>query len=93
MAFEFKDGTITAHHELDELKLVYRVLHESLLKHFDLMDTRFLHQLQHFLHECARKEGIDASDHSQWDRWLGNEDALPCEERVSRREVLREKYS
>ena len=91
MAFEFKNGKIAAEHELDELKLVYRVLHESLRKHLDLMDTKFLQQLQHFLHECARKEGIDASDHTQWDRWLGNPDALPCDIRVSRRETLRKK--
>lgn len=91
MPFEIKEGKIRAEHELEELKLVYRVLHQNLREHLDLMDTNFLQQLQHFLHERAREEGVDASDHGQWDRWLGNNDAPPCDVRVSRRTTLRNK--
>lgn len=91
MAFEIRNGRIIAEHELEELKLVYRVLHENLRGHLELMDTDFLQQLQRFLHECARDQGVDASDHGQWDRWLGNEEAQPCDVRVSRRTVFRNK--
>jgi hypothetical protein len=53
-----------------DLKLVYRVLHEHLLDHPDLMDSTFFQSLQTLLHRQARGEGVDLSDHAEWDRWL-----------------------
>jgi hypothetical protein len=52
------------------------------------MDSSFLHDLQGALQELARREGIDATDHGAWDAWLGNEDALSCEERMAGRHAL-----
>lgn len=75
---------------VDEMKLIYRVLHANLAQHIELMDSSFLHDLQRALQALARSEGIDATDHGAWDAWLGNEDALPCEERVAGRQVLSE---
>jgi hypothetical protein len=60
---------------LRDLKLVYRVLHQHLLEHPDLMDSTFFQALQSHLHRQARGEGIDLTDHAQWDRWLEAEDA------------------
>ncbi|MBI4447311.1 MAG: hypothetical protein HY645_15570 [Acidobacteria bacterium] len=90
MTFKHENSQVVARHNLQELKLIYRVLHQHLAEHIELMDTDFLLQLQMFLQGQAREEGIDASDHSLWDRWLGNE-AVPCESRVRRRYGLRRK--
>ena len=57
---------------LEELKLVYRVLHRHLTQHVELMDTRFFGELQSFLHKQAQAEGVDIGDHGAWDEWLGN---------------------
>ena len=39
------------------------------------MDTRFLIELQNFLHAQASADGVDTANHSEWDAWLGNTDA------------------
>ena len=75
---------------VDEMKLIYRVLHANLAQNIELMDSAFLHSLQTALQELAGREGIDATDHGAWDAWLGNEDAASCEERVAGRQVLSE---
>jgi hypothetical protein len=56
---------------LNELKLVYRVLHRSLLDETELMDSTFLSELQAHLQRAARSDGVDTSDHSAWAGWLG----------------------
>tara|TARA_Y100000310_G_scaffold337381_1_gene424321 strand:- start:586 stop:801 length:216 start_codon:yes stop_codon:yes gene_type:complete len=53
-----------------DLKLVYRTLHGSLMGNIDLMDSEFLEQLQTWLRTVASADGINTSDHSQWDAWL-----------------------
>jgi len=73
---------------LSDLKLVYRVLHANLRDNLELLDCRFLDELQARLQEQARSEGVDVGDHSAWDAWLGNPNAVPCEDRVRRRETL-----
>lgn len=75
---------------LAEQKLVYRVLHGSLVKSPELMDSRFLHDLQSRLQKAAQAEGVDVSDHGAWDAWLGNE-AVPCEVRLENRKVINQK--
>jgi hypothetical protein len=55
-----------------DLKLVYRTLHAQLLEQPELMDSAFLNELQLWLQTLAKLDGIDLSDHAQWDRWLGN---------------------
>ena len=64
------------HYPSSELKLVYRVLHSSLMKHIDLMDSELLNDLQTLLRERATADGVDTSDHGAWDAWLG---AAPTE--------------
>jgi len=76
-----------AHFELNELKLVYRVLHQHLMEHIELMDADFFEHLQRWLQTAAGGQGVDVSDHSQWDAWLGNRHTA-CEERVSQRTVI-----
>jgi hypothetical protein len=72
---------------LAEQKLIYRVLHASLMEHPELMDSQFLHDLQRGLQRQAQDEGVDVADHGSWDRWLGN---LPvaCEVRVGKRRTI-----
>lgn len=55
---------------VNELKLVYRVLHGALLDEVELMDSAFLSQLQAHLQRAARTDGVDTSDHGAWDAWL-----------------------
>lgn len=71
----------------DDLKLVYRALHAHLAEHLELMDSDFFEGLQSHLQGLARAEGVDVTDHSRWDRWLGQE-TPPCSERVAGRRLL-----
>ena len=73
--------------EVDELKLVYRVLHRNLMDNLPLMDTGFLTELQRWLQFRAGRDGVDVADHAQWDAWLGGTH-ISCEDRVARRRVL-----
>ena len=73
---------------VDELKLVYRLLHAQLTTHLELLEGDFLHDLQGYLQQQARAAGVDLSDHGQWDAWLGNS-YVSCEERMKGRETLR----
>lgn len=70
-----------------DLKLVYRTLHGSLMDNIDLMDSEFLEELQTWLRAVASSDGIDTSDHGQWDSWLGGR-PVPCADRVARRRNL-----
>ena len=74
--------------QIDELKLVYRVLHRNLMENMELMDTDFLQGLQSWLQFRAGRDGIDIADHAQWDAWLGGQ-VVSCEERVAQRTVLK----
>lgn len=88
MSFQIRGEAVVAALELRDLKLVYRVLHAQLAGHPDLLDTHFLIELQKFLHARARKDGVDVSDHGAWDRWLGNDAAPACEQRVANRRAI-----
>ena len=72
---------------LAEQKLIYRILHASLIDHVELMDSEFLHDLQRGLQKQAQTEGVDVADHGAWDAWLGNV-PVPCEVRVGKRRTL-----
>ena len=67
-----------AAHSMEELKLVFRLLHNQLTTAPELMDTHFLGELQDFLHAQAQADGVDPTDHGAWDRWLGYMDARAC---------------
>jgi hypothetical protein len=70
MGFVQRGETVAAAHSLHDLKLVYRHLHQSLSRAPELMDCDFLLELQEFLHQTAVQEGVDTTDHGQWDSWL-----------------------
>ena len=72
---------------LGERKLVYRVLHASLTRHPELMDTTFLDALQADLQRHAATDGVDVADHGAWDAWLGNA-PVSCAVRVAGRVVI-----
>lgn len=63
--------SLLSHYSVDELKLVYRVLHAALPENPELMDSLFLEELQSYLQTCAKSEGVDVSLHAQWAAWLG----------------------
>ncbi len=88
MSFEKRGEAVIGAHNLEELKLVYRVLHRHLAKHTELMDTHFLIELQNFLHAQAAVQGVDTANHGEWDEWLGNTDAEPCDRRLRRRSAI-----
>jgi len=88
MSFEQRGEAVVGAHDLEELKLVFRVLHRHLPENPDLMDTHFLIELQRFLHGVAQEDGVDIADHSAWDRWLGYMDAASCESRVAGRRTI-----
>ena len=88
MSFEERGEAVIGAHSLEELKLVYRVLHRYLAKHTELMDTHFLIELQNFLHARASADGVDTANHSSWDAWLGNTDAEPCDRRLRKRRTI-----
>jgi hypothetical protein len=74
-------------YSLAEQKLVYRVLHASLMDQPALMDSGFLQDLQRGLQRAAQAEGVDVADHGAWDAWLGNT-PVACELRVANRRVI-----
>lgn len=88
MAFEVKGDQVRFDAAVEDLKLVYRVLHRHLGENLELMDSEFLDALQTALQQKAQAEGVDVGHHGAWDLWLGNEDVPTCEERVKRRRVL-----
>ena len=59
-------------YSLDELKLIYRLLHSQIPEHMALMDSQMLHDLQAYLQQQAGKDGIDVSLHGEWAAWLNN---------------------
>ncbi|HCP47199.1 MAG TPA: hypothetical protein DIU15_14245 [Deltaproteobacteria bacterium] len=75
-----------SHYDLTELKLIYRVLHSQLMDHLDLMDAQLFEDMQTWLQTVARKEGVDVSDHKQWDAWLGDEQTK--EDHIGRHRTL-----
>ncbi len=74
-------------YSVNELKLVYRILHKNLTMHLELMDTDFLSDLQSLLQKKAVGDGVDIGDHGAWDAWLGNE-AITCQIRNENRSQL-----
>ncbi len=90
MSFEERADAVVAALDAEELKLVYRVLHQHLGDHPELMDTDFLIELQNYLQRQAKAAGVDISDHSAWDRWIGHENATSCDIRNRNRRVIGE---
>jgi len=74
-------------YDVEDLKLIYRVLHRHLAQHTELLDSDFFTDLQRHLQQKAMAEGVDVSDHAAWDAWLGNT-AVSCGVRMERRSTL-----
>jgi hypothetical protein len=72
---------------IDELKLIYRVLHRQLTQFPELIDSVLFHELQGHLQKQAIRDGVDIADHGAWDAWLGNE-AVSCAVRMQNRAVI-----
>ena len=62
--------TTLAQYDLQELKLIYRLLHLQLPQHPQLIDSELLQELQTYLQQRANQDGVDISHHAQWARWL-----------------------
>ncbi|MEE9273804.1 MAG: hypothetical protein V3V62_00665 [bacterium] len=88
MTFEVKKETVRFDAEVDDLKLVYRVLHRHLTENLDLMECAFFDALQSALHQKAQEEGVDIGHHTAWDLWLGHETPVTCEERLKGRRTF-----
>jgi hypothetical protein len=73
--------------DASDLKLIYRTLHASLMDNVELMDSDFFTDLQIWLRTLAASEGVDTSNHSLWDAWLGAA-AVSCEQRLEGRRKL-----
>jgi len=71
-------------YSVNELKLVYRILHKNLATHIELMDADFLSDLQSLLQKKAVGDGVDIGDHGAWDAWLGNK-VISCQIRNENR--------
>jgi hypothetical protein len=72
---------------IEELKLIYRILHRQLVQHTELLDAQLFEDLQTHLQKRAMFEGIDIGDHGAWDAWLGNE-VVDCSARMVNRMVI-----
>lgn len=59
-------------YDLAELKHIYLILHAALPDHPPLMDSELLQDLQTWLQQMAKMEGVDVSHHAQWATWLNN---------------------
>jgi hypothetical protein len=75
---------------LSQLKSVYlalfRQLHAKTADAFDVFDEDdMLLTLQAYLQERAAAAGVDGTNHSEWDRFLGVNDAPSCETRFNDR--------
>jgi hypothetical protein len=85
MEIQEKNGRVELSCSLDEVKEVYRGLFQTLRSSggdaFDESDL--LLDLQLFLQRKAREAGVDATVHVNWDRFLGYERPVPCEERYA----------
>ena len=57
-------------YDLPELKLIYRLLHNQLPQQPQLLDSELLQDLQTYLQQQAKHDGVDVSHHAQWARWL-----------------------
>ncbi|MFN0138195.1 MAG: hypothetical protein ACKVS9_18985 [Phycisphaerae bacterium] len=75
---------------LSQLKKMYvalfRQLHTGGIDAFDALDEDdMLITLQTYLQRRAREAGVDCTNHSEWDAFLGIQDAPSCEVRFAAR--------
>jgi len=68
--------TALVQYPLQELKLIYRLLHAQLPQQPQLLDSELLQELQTYLQQQAKQDGVDISHHAQWARWLEADNPL-----------------
>ena len=84
------DDAVQLSVSLNQLKTLYvaifRQLHAAGAAAFDALDEDdMLLTLQTYLQRKAREAGVDATNHSEWDAFLGVRDAPSCEQRFADR--------
>jgi len=57
-------------YSIEELKLIYHLLHTQMPQHTQLISSDLLQDLQDYLLQQARNEGIEVAEHKQWNNWL-----------------------
>jgi len=62
---------------IEELKLIYNILHNQFPTHTELMNSELLQDLQHYLLTKAEASGVEVSQHSGWANWLITDKATP----------------
>lgn len=70
MSFQLRGEAVMAACDLNELKLIYKVLHSQLREVPELMETQFVIELQTFLQNRAGDDGVDVGVHGDWENWL-----------------------
>lgn len=68
--------TALTQYKLQELKLIYRLLHAQLPQQPQLLDSELMQDLQTHLQQQAVNDGVDVSHHAQWARWLETDSLL-----------------
>lgn len=87
---EREDGELELRVSVSQAKKLYlalfRQLHEGGARAFEAFDEGdMLSTLQAYLQKRAGVEGVDATNHAEWDAFLGVRDAPSCETRFERR--------
>jgi hypothetical protein len=81
-------------YDLKEWKVIYLTLYNSILKNDDLIDLKFMDDLQKYLQQKAEGIGLDPLDHDTWINWLNNVKNTPSPSAsILDREVLPESNS
>lgn len=85
------ENTVELTLSLSQVKQIYlalfRQLHSGGAAAFDALDEDdMLLTLQTYLQKRAAEAGVDATNHSAWDAFLGVPNALSCEARFGQRE-------
>lgn len=71
---------------VDDLKRIYRAVFSTLRADhlMDMDESDLLIDIQTVLQQEAVQVGVDISHHSEWDRFLGTAEPIPCEQRYAR---------
>jgi hypothetical protein len=56
---------------IQELKVIYNILHAQFPRYTELMDSELLQDLQNDLHQRAEASGVDVGKTADWANWLG----------------------
>ena len=77
MTFDVKENSARFEASIEDLKLVYRVLHRHLGENLDLMECDFFDALQSALQQKAQGEGVDIGHHRRLGPLAGQRERHP----------------